>query len=104
MNGRSSERFRGWEYLLFAAAAVLTLLLSVCVGSVAIPFRTTVSVIWRGIWSLPQMKGTAPAILLTSRLPRVLAVMLVGSTAPTITWPAGITSWVGGSAPEISAS
>ena len=27
-----------------------------------------------------------------------------GSTAPTITWPAGITSWVGGSAPTIGAS
>jgi len=27
-----------------------------------------------------------------------------GSTAPTITWPAAITSWAGGSAPEISAS
>lgn len=27
-----------------------------------------------------------------------------GGTAPTITWPAGITSWVGGSAPTIGAS
>ena len=80
MNGRNSEHFRGWEYLLFAAAAVLTLLLSVCVGSVAIPFRTTVSVIWRGIWGLEQAPGMAPAILLTSRLPRVLAVMLVGAS------------------------
>ncbi len=80
MNGRKSERFRGWEYLLFAAAAVLTLLLSVCVGSVSIPFRTTVSVIWRGILGMPQPAGTAPAILLTSRLPRVLAVTLVGAS------------------------
>ena len=80
MNGRNSEHFRGWEYLLFAAAAVLTLLLSVCVGSVSIPFRTTVSVIWRAVRGLPQPAGTAPAILLTSRLPRVLAVMLVGAS------------------------
>ena len=80
MNGRNSEHFRGWEYLLFAGAAVLTLLLSVCVGSVSIPFRTTVQVIWRGIRGLPQAPGTAPAILLTSRLPRVLAVMLVGAS------------------------
>ena len=80
MNVRSSERFRGWEYLLFAAAAVLTLLLSVCVGSVRIPLRTTATVIWNGIWGLPQPAGTAPAILLTSRLPRVLAVMLVGAS------------------------
>ena len=80
MNGRNGEHFRGWEYLLFAMAAMLTLLLSVCVGSVRIPFRTTVSVIWRGIWGLPQLAGTAPAILLTSRLPRVLAVMLVGAS------------------------
>ena len=26
------------------------------------------------------------------------------ATAPTITWPAGITSWAGGSAPTINAS
>ena len=80
MNGRNGERFRGWEYLLFAAAALLTLLLSVCVGSVSIPFRTTVEVIWNGIWGFAQPTGTAPAILLTSRLPRVLAVMLVGAS------------------------
>ena len=80
MDRRNGEHFRGWEYLLFAAAAVLTLLLSVCVGSVRIPFKTTVSVIWRGIWGLEQAAGTAPAILLTSRLPRVLAVLLVGAS------------------------
>ena len=80
MNERIGEHFRGWEYLLFATAAVLTLLLSVCVGSVQIPFATTVSVIWNGIWGLPQPAGTAPAILLTSRLPRVLAVMLTGAS------------------------
>lgn len=77
---RNGEHFRAWEYVLFAAAAVLTLLLSVCVGSVGIPFKTTITVIWRGIWGLPQPGGTAPAILLTSRLPRVLAVMLVGAS------------------------
>ncbi|MBR0207038.1 MAG: iron ABC transporter permease [Clostridia bacterium] len=80
MSERNSERFHGWEYMLFAAATVLTLLLSVCVGSVSIPFRTTVSVIWRGVWGLPQESGIAPAILLTSRLPRILAVMLVGAS------------------------
>ena len=80
MNERNSEHFRGWEYCLFALAAVMTLLLSVCVGSVSIPFSTTISVIWRGIWGLPLPQGTATAILLTSRLPRVLAVMLVGAS------------------------
>ena len=80
MNGRNSEHFRGWEYLLFALVAMLTLLLSVCVGSVSIPFKTTISVIWRGVWGIQQPAGNAPAIILTSRLPRVLAVMLAGAS------------------------
>ena len=75
MNGRNSEHFRGWEYLLFAAAAVLTLLLSVCVGSVSIPFKTTVTVIWRGIWGLEQPAGTAPSVSARSTLSRPLDLL-----------------------------
>jgi len=72
-------RFRLFEYLLFLAAVIVTACLCISIGSVSIPLRDTVTVLWNAITGLPQPEGTAPAIILTSRLPRVLCVALSGA-------------------------
>ena len=73
------ESFRPWEYALFAAAAVLTLLLCVCVGSVNVPPQETAAVIWNAILGKPVGSGMSDSIIYSVRLPRVLCVALVGA-------------------------
>lgn len=84
------ERFSGAEYLLFAAVSAAILCLCVCVGSVDIPFKDTVSIIWQALCgrikellfkapsSLPE--GTAASIILSVRLPRVLCTAVTGAS------------------------
>ena len=80
-NGIKSEGFRAAEYLLFALATALTLVVCVGIGSVNVPVADTARIIWRAIWGLP-MEGvakTAVPIILSSRLPRVVCVALTGA-------------------------
>ena len=58
---------------------VLTLILCIGVGSVNIPFRNTAEIIFRAIAGWEQPSGSAVAIILYTRLPRVLCVALVGA-------------------------
>ena len=74
------SRFHWYEYGLFAAVAVMVLLLCVCVGSVSIPLSETARVIVRAVLGQEQAAGTASAIVLKVRLPRVLCVALVGAS------------------------
>lgn len=74
-----SERFRLWEYIAFAGIAVAVFFLCVCVGSVGIPLRDTLTAIWNGILGHPQPEGIAAPIILTVRVPRVLCVALTGA-------------------------
>lgn len=80
---RGAGRFHPWEYLLFAAVTVGTLCLCVCVGSVTIPLRDTISVIGEGILALlgqvAMPQGLEASIILSVRLPRVLCVALCGA-------------------------
>jgi iron complex transport system permease protein len=73
------EGFRLFEYLLFSAAALLALLLCVCVGSVGIPVKDTVTAIWNTIFRLPIPEGISQSVIVFVRLPRVLSVALTGS-------------------------
>lgn len=73
------DSFRPLEYILFTVIMLATLLLCTCVGSVAIPLRETVTVIWNAIWNLPQPESMAISIILSVRLPRVICVALVGA-------------------------
>ena len=73
------DSFRPLEYLLFFAVMLATLLFCTCVGSVAIPLRDTVTVIWNAIWNLPQPEIMAVSIILSVRLPRVICVALAGA-------------------------
>ena len=68
------------EHLLFALLTVLTLILCIGVGSVSVPFRDTAEIIFRAIAGWEQPSGSAVAIILYTRLPRVLCVALTGAS------------------------
>ncbi len=72
------EGFHPFAYLGFALAALLTLTLCVCAGSVALPPLETLRVIGKAILGVPQ-EGANAAIILSVRLPRVLCVALSGA-------------------------
>lgn len=76
---RHTEHFRVFEYLIFGAVTLAVLCLCVCVGSVGIPLRDTVNVIWNAVAGLPQPAGLPSSIILSVRLPRVLCVALAGT-------------------------
>ena len=71
------SRFRAFEYVLFLAVTAAVMCLCICVGSVSIPLRDTVTVLWNGLLGRAQSGATA-SIILSSRLPRVLCVALSG--------------------------
>ena len=64
------------DHLLFALLTVLTLILCIGVGSVSVPFRDTAEIIFRAIAGGEQPSGSAVAIILYTRLPRVLCGLL----------------------------
>lgn len=72
--------FKGIEYVLLAAAALLTLLISVSVGSVRVPLLDTLTVIINTALGLPIPEGIKhPAIIASVRLPRVLCAGMIGA-------------------------
>lgn len=78
MNHRPA-RFRPAEYLVFTAITMAVLCLCVCLGSVNIPVRDTVTVLWNALTGQTQPEGLAASIILSVRLPRVLCVALTGA-------------------------
>lgn len=76
---RKPEHFRAIEYVIFALVTVAALCACVCIGSVNIPLRDTVTVIWNAVTGQPQPAGLATSIILSVRLPRVLCVALSGT-------------------------
>jgi len=59
------------------------------------------------VYDLGELTGTVTFTLAageSGKLNHYYLMFETGSTAPTITWPAEITSWNGGSAPTINAS
>ena len=77
---RKRERFSWPAYLLFAGLTFLTLVLCVCAGSVRIPVRETVRVLWEAAAGRPAADARNASIILSVRLPRVLCVALVGAS------------------------
>ena len=65
---------------LMPALLPAVLLLCVCAGSVSVPPGQTLDLLWRGLWGLPLPEGSAAAIVLRVRLPRVLCVALTGAS------------------------
>ena len=76
---RDTEHFRTYEYAAFGAAAILTLLLCVCAGSVSVPLKDTVSVIWNRLRGLEGASLKFDSIIWSVRLPRVICVALTGA-------------------------
>lgn len=74
-----SEHFSWKTYVLFVAALIATMLLCICVGSVNIPLKDTVTALWNSLWSMEIPTGISKSIILNVRLPRVLNVALVGA-------------------------
>lgn len=74
------ERFSPVTYILLAAALLLTMILSICIGSVRIPLRDTISTVWNALWGLPMPQTTLKNIILNVRLPRVFCVALSGAS------------------------
>lgn len=67
-------------WTLLTAALLATIMLCLCAGSVAIPLRDTVNVLWRALWGQEAPAGLARAIVLPVRLPRVLCTALIGAS------------------------
>jgi len=73
------EGFRYYEYILFSLATLTAILLCVCLGSVNIPLKDTLTVVWNTIWGLPTPAGVSKSVIVFVRLPRVLCVALTGA-------------------------
>ena len=73
------EGFRAGEFLLFSVVTLAVMALCVCVGSVSLPLKETLTVIWNAIFRLPMPEGVSVPIILLVRLPRVICVALTGA-------------------------
>ena len=67
-------------YLAFAAVTVFTLFVCVSLGSVRLPLRETVSLLWNALIGSGTGTGLSSTIVFSVRLPRVLCVALVGAS------------------------
>lgn len=76
---KRAEHFRAFEYVIFSAVTLAVMCLCICVGSVGIPLRETVRVIWDAMTGQPAQTGLTSSIILSVRLPRVLCVALTGT-------------------------
>jgi len=75
----ANKRFRAYEYALCSVILIATMLLCVCVGSVAIPLKDTVTAIWNTVRGVPVPSGISKSIIMSVRLPRVICVALSGA-------------------------
>ncbi|MBQ4085647.1 MAG: iron chelate uptake ABC transporter family permease subunit, partial [Clostridia bacterium] len=55
------------------------MLLCICIGSVNIPLKNTLTAMWNTLWGLELPAGVSKNIILNVRLPRVINVALVGA-------------------------
>ena len=78
MKNRSTN-FKLWEYIVFSAITFFTLSLCVCVGSVNIPIKDTITIIVNALLNKPQPVELSTSVILSIRLPRVICVALSGT-------------------------
>ncbi len=76
---KHSEHFRFTEYVIFTGITLAVICLCICIGSVDIPLKDTITVIFNAIAGNKQPEGVSSAIILARRLPRVLCVALSGT-------------------------
>ena len=73
------EHFRLFEYLIFAGITLVIMCACICIGSVDIPLRDTLTVLKNALTGAPQPQNLAVSIILSVRLPRVFCVALSGT-------------------------
>ncbi len=76
---RITERFSWRTYVMFCVILLMTMLLCICIGSVNIPLKNTLTVIWKAALGQEIPTGLSKNIILNVRLPRVINVALVGA-------------------------
>lgn len=76
---KRAEHFRPAEYVIFTAVTLAVLCACICIGSVPVPLKDTLRVIFAAVTRAPQPEGLATSIILSVRLPRVLCVALSGA-------------------------
>ena len=64
---------------MFVFALFASMLLCVCIGSVNIPIKNTLTAMWNTLWGLEMPEGVSKNIIVNIRLPRVINVALVGA-------------------------
>ena len=74
-----SEKFSWRTYALFLLVLLAAMLLCICIGSVNIPLKSTLTAMWNTLWGLELPVGVSKNIILNVRLPRVINVALVGA-------------------------
>ena len=74
-----SDRFSWRTYVLCMLALIAAMLLCICMGSVSIPLKDTLTAMWNTLWGLEVPQGISKNIILNVRLPRVINVALVGA-------------------------
>ena len=79
---RSGEHFGKWIYTVFAPVLLCVFFACVCIGSVGIPLKDTLTVIYDAVRGVPSDEALALArsVIVPIRLPRVLCVALVGAS------------------------
>lgn len=79
--GNKKEFFCIYQYIIFTGVVFFTFALCVSVGSVSVPVRDTIRIIWNSLWGIPIPDTVAmPSIILSVRLPRVICVALTGAS------------------------
>lgn len=76
---KNAETFKSYEYLLFALITAASIIVSVCIGSVNIPIKDTITVIWDTLLGRAVPAGLSQAVIISIRLPRVICVALSGA-------------------------
>ncbi|HZK26084.1 MAG TPA: iron ABC transporter permease [Thermoclostridium sp.] len=78
---KKEEGFQLYEYAIFAGITFFTFALCVSIGSVSVPIRDTLTIIWNTIFDIPIPEVVvSPSIILSVRLPRVVCVALTGAS------------------------
>ena len=75
-----ADHFSLRTYALFILALLAAMLLCVCVGSVSVAPKDTLTAIFCALLGKPAPAGVAKNIIVNVRLPRVMNVALVGAS------------------------
>ena len=61
-----SDRFSWRTYVLFMLALIAAMLLCICMGSVSIPLKDTLTAMWNTLWGLEVPQGISKNIILNA--------------------------------------